>query len=127
MRPFILEFTRYCIFLKFPLDSSIDAEIPNYCAIQLEVLADLANVTTVKVAAWMNKNIGTNIVMSNAVLNVARLAKMANAIGWVWMGFDVLNLLFGSSHARLFFAVNQICTQRLILASEGIPIEKYYK
>lgn len=84
-------------------------------------------IVTVKIAAFMNRKLGTKFIMANATKNVARMVKIANVIGWLWLATDVLNLMFGSSHGRLFPAINIICNQKLLLAGDGIKIEDYYK
>lgn len=83
-------------------------------------------ILTVKIAAAMNRNIGTKIVMSQATKTVARFATALNVAGWIWLAADVLDMVFGSSHGRAFPAVNQILNQRLLLAAEGIEIEEHY-
>ncbi|MDM8540287.1 hypothetical protein QUF90_04300 [Desulfococcaceae bacterium HSG9] len=83
-------------------------------------------ILTVKVAAAMNRNLGTRIVMSQATRNVARFAAALNVISWSWLALDICNGLFGPSYARMFQAVLQITQQRFILAMEGIKIEDYY-
>ena len=81
---------------------------------------------TVKVAAAMNRNLGTKIMMAHATKAMSRFAGALNVIGWVWLAADVANLVFGSSHGRAFPAVLQILNQKLMLAAEGIKLEDYY-
>lgn len=83
-------------------------------------------VLTVKIAAAMNRSLGTKIVMSQSTKAVARFATALNVFAWVLLVLDVVNVAFGSSHGRAFGPVSQILNQRLLLASEGIRVEDYY-
>jgi len=83
-------------------------------------------ILTVKVAAAMNRKLGLKIVMSQATKTVARAAAALNVAAWVWLGWDVLDWIFGSSHGRLFPVVAQLLNQRLYLAAERLDIADYY-
>jgi uncharacterized protein YaaW (UPF0174 family) len=83
-------------------------------------------IITVKVAAAMNRQLGTKIVMSQATKTVARFAAVLNVVGWAWLAWDLANAVFGSSLGRVFPAAIQILNQRLFLAVEDVRIEDYY-
>lgn len=82
---------------------------------------------TVKVAAAMNRTLGTKIQMQVATKSMARFASTLNVVGWLWLAVDVLNMTFGSSHSRLFSAVVQVLNQKLFLAAEGISVDDFYE
>lgn len=83
-------------------------------------------IMTVKIAAAINRNLGTKIAMKQAAKGMRQFAKGLNIVGWVWLAADVIDFAFGSSHGRLFAGVSQILNQRLFLAAEEIRIEDWY-
>jgi uncharacterized protein YaaW (UPF0174 family) len=73
--------------------------------------------TAVKVAAWLNRSLGTRIVMSTATQGLKVVLRSVNVALWLWLVSDVMNWLFGKSEARILPVVIQIhiadITQRL--------------
>ncbi len=65
-------------------------------------------VTAVKAAAWLNRTVGTKIVMSTATKAVATAMQAVNVALWVWLAVDILDLLFGTSVMRVAPVVAQI-------------------
>jgi len=86
-----------------------------------------AYILTVKIAAAMNRNLGTKILMKEATRNVARVAAAANVIGWLWLGYDIGKLTFGSTLERLLPAFIPILNQSINLAMYNIDIKDFYK
>jgi len=83
-------------------------------------------ILTVKIAAAMNRHLGTKILMKEATRNVARVAVAANVIGWLWLGYDIGKLTFGSTLERLLPAFIPIMNQSINLSMYNIDIEDYY-
>jgi hypothetical protein len=81
---------------------------------------------SVKIAAWMNNNLGTNMLMATAPKFLKVGVQIVNVAQWMWLATDVLGVIFASGHGRLFLGTNIICTQRLLLTTKGIRIDDYY-
>jgi len=65
-------------------------------------------VTAVKAAAWLNRTVGTKIVMSTAPKVLATAMQAVNVALWVWLAVDVLDALFGTSARRVAPVVAQV-------------------
>jgi hypothetical protein len=75
-------------------------------------------INAAKAAAFLNKTLGTKIVMSTATHGLKIVLKGINAILWLWIAADVVNLVFGSSRERLLAPISQIHTEFLLMNLE---------
>ena len=58
-------------------------------------------INAVKVAAWMNRKLGTKMMMKTATKSLSVALKAVNVALWAWLVWDVLDFVFGPSRKRL--------------------------
>ena len=58
-------------------------------------------ITAVKAAAWMNRTLGTKIMMKTATHGLKVALRAFNVALWAWLVWDVLAFFFGPSRKRL--------------------------
>ena len=71
-------------------------------------------INAVKVAAWMNRELGTKIMMKTAAKGLATALRAVNVALWAWLVWDVLSFFFGPSRKRLIPVVALIHQQDLL-------------
>ena len=79
-----------------------------------------------QVSVIVNSIIGSKFALSQGAAVLATSSMAFNIAGLVIIALSLMNLVFGSSHARLFPVVVHITCQRLVLAAEGINLEDIY-
>lgn len=65
-------------------------------------------ITAVKAAAFLNRTLGTKLVMSGVTHGLKAVLRATNVILWAWLAKDVLDLLFGASRPRLLAPISEI-------------------
>lgn len=68
-------------------------------------------ITAVKAAAWLNRNLGTTIVMSSVTTGLKAVLRTVNVALWAWLAVDVLDWLFGRSEGTIMPVILQIHMQ----------------
>ena len=58
-------------------------------------------INAVKVAAWMNRKLGTKIMMKTVTKSLSVALRATNVALWAWLVWDVLDFVFGPSRKRL--------------------------
>lgn len=65
-------------------------------------------ITAVKIAAWLNANIGAKIAMSTATAFTSTVLRSLSVYLWAWLAVDVLRWIFGQNLRKAGLAVLQI-------------------
>ncbi len=77
-------------------------------------------INAVKVAAWMNGNLGTKIVMSTATKSLSVALRAVNVAMWAWLVWDILAFVFGPSRKRLIPVIALIHQHYLLEKLDGL-------
>ncbi|MCA8937946.1 MAG: hypothetical protein KDB68_17305, partial [Planctomycetes bacterium] len=65
-------------------------------------------ITAVKIAAWLNANVGTKIAMTSASTFASTALRSLSVYLWAWLAVDVLRWIFGQNLRKAGLAVLQI-------------------
>ncbi|RMD64121.1 hypothetical protein D6833_04795 [Candidatus Parcubacteria bacterium] len=77
-----------------------------------------AYVDAVKLAARLNRNLGTKIAMKSAAKSMKWFLRTTNVLLWAWLAKDVLDWLFGPSRWRLVPVVSLVHTDWCLMRLE---------
>ena len=77
-------------------------------------------ITAVKVAGWMNRTIGTKVMMKTVTKGLATVLRTANVALWAWLVWDVLAFFFGPSRKRLIPVIALIHQHYLLEKIEAL-------
>ena len=77
-------------------------------------------ITAVKVAGWMNRTIGTKVMMKTVTKGLATVLRTVNVALWAWLVWDVLAFFFGPSRKRLIPVIALIHQHYLLEKIEAL-------
>ena len=77
-------------------------------------------INAVKVAAWMNRNLGAKVIMKSVTKGLATALRTVNVALWAWLVWDVLAFFFGPSRKRLIPVIALIHQHYLLKKLDGL-------